>query len=188
VKGNTFVSPTNPAIHVTVDESLTYLGSLPFTIDQAAAGHRFVFVRATPDRYIERMFIIQQEGFLPSSTDTYKYPITDPVKLGSSEYRHSVSIYDNDAGMREQPGKEGDLTKQFLTARGYMLEPGLVMARFARPADPAHKHEIIFFCYENLSAYGRTILDFPENSDSAEKRDIKRRVDENCHHTFRVSE
>ena len=97
---------------MTVDQALTYLGSLPFTIDQVAAGHRFVFVRAAPDHHVERMFIVQQEGFLPSSTDTYKYPITDPVKLGRFEYRHSVSIYDNDAGIREQPGKEGDLTSR----------------------------------------------------------------------------
>ena len=41
------------------------------------------------------MFIIQQEGFLPSSDDTYKYPITNPVKLGSFEYRQTVIIYDN---------------------------------------------------------------------------------------------
>jgi hypothetical protein len=104
-------------------------------IDNVAGGNRYVFVRTTPDKHIQQMFIIQQEEFLPTSNDTYKYRITNPTKLGSIEYRHSVDIYNNDAEIREAPGKEGDVTKRFLEAHGYTLEPELVMSRFARSVD-----------------------------------------------------
>jgi hypothetical protein len=188
VKDNLFVSPNNPAIRVIVNKKFKYLGSVPFTIDNEAAGNRYVFVRATDGKRIQRMFIIQQEGFLPTSHDTYKYRIATPAALGKFEYQHSVIMYDNDAGIREEPGKESDVTKRFLESRGYVLEPELVMSRFARPADSEHKHEIIFFCYENLSSYGHKLADFPEDANTPEKRVIQQKVDGNCRRTFRVND
>jgi hypothetical protein len=157
VQGNTFISPDNPKIRVTVDKSLDYVGSVPLTIDHVAAGQRYVFIHATPEKHVQQMFILQQEGFLPSSDDTYKYTITNPVKLGSLGYRHSVIMYDNDVGIREEPGKEGDVTKRFLTAHGYSLEPELIMPRFARPADSLHKTRDCFFLLrERLRVWTQT--------------------------------
>jgi hypothetical protein len=188
VENNTFISPANPKIHVIVDKNFAYVGSVPFTIDNVAAGNRYVFVRVSPEKHIQQMFIIQQEGFLPSSNDTYKYRITTPARLGKSEYQHSVILDDSAANIREEPGKESDVTQRFLAAHGYVTEPEVVMSRFARPADSEHKHEIIFFCFENLSSYGHKLADFPEGSDNPLKRDIKQRVDENCSHAFRVDD
>ena len=187
VKKNTFISPQNPEIRVSVDKKLKYVGTVPFTINNEVAGSRYLFVSAAHDGHIQRMFIIQQEGFLPSSNDTYKYSITNPAELGDSEYQHSVIMDDNDARIREEPGKEADLTRQFLVARGYVLEPEIIMSRFARPADSLHKHEIIFFCFENLSSYGHKLADFPDGTSSPQKQNIKHRVDENCRNTFRVN-
>lgn len=187
VENNTFISPNNPKIRVKVDKRLDYIGKVPFTIDNLAAGTRYIFVRATHDKHIQQMFIIQQEGFLPSSDDTYKYGITNPAGLGSFEYQHSVILYDNAATIREEPGKEADVTQRFLAAHGYFLEPELVMSRFARPADPQRRHEIIFFCFESLSAYGHSRADFSAGPDSPNKLDIKKKVDEKCRGAFRVN-
>jgi hypothetical protein len=151
------------------------LGKCRFTIDNLAAGIRYVFIHATHVKHIQQMFIIQQEGFLPSSDDTYKYSITNPARLGSFEYQHSVIFDDNAATIRDDPGKEADVTQRFLTAHGYFLEQELVMARFARPSDPQHKHEIIFFCFENLSAYGRSLADLSKDPDSPNKQAIKKK-------------
>jgi len=188
VEQNTFTSPANPKIRVRVDKKLEYVGNVPFTIDNQAGGDRYVFVHATRDQHIQQMFIIQQEGFFPSSDEIYKYKITTPAKLGSFDYQHSVIMYDNDANIREEPGKEADLTHRFLDIHGYVLEPELVMSRFARPAGSDRKHEIIFFCYENLSSYGHKLKDFPEGSNSPEKQVIRQKVDENCRAVFRVKD
>jgi hypothetical protein len=187
VENNTFISPNNPKIRVKVDERLDYIGEVPFTIDNLASGIRYVFVRTTLDNHIQHMFIIQKEGFLSSSDDTYKYRITNPARLGAFEYQHSVVLEDNAATIREEPGKEADLTERFLKARGYALEPELVMSRFARPSDPQHKHEIIFFCFENLSAYGHSLADLSAGRDDPIKDDIKKKVAENCCGAFRVN-
>jgi hypothetical protein len=187
VENHTFISPDNPNIRVEVDRKLDYVGNVPFIIGDAVQGTRYVFVRATRDKRIQRMFIIQQEGFLATSTDTYKYSITTPAKLGNSDYRHSVIMDDNDARIREEPGKEADLTQRFLALHKYVLEPEVVMSRFARPADAQRKHEIIFFCYENLSSYGHKLTDFAEGSNSAGKQRIAQKVDENCRNSFRVN-
>ena len=186
VENNTFISPHNPEIRVKVNNTLGYIGEVPFTIDNSVSGIRYVFVRATPDHHIQRLFIIQQEGFLASSQDTYKYRITNPARLGTFDYQHSVILEDNAATIREQPGKEADLTQRFLNAHGYLLDPELVMSRFARPSDLQHKHEIIFFCFENLSAYGHSLADLSTSTASAIKHDIKKEVDDNCRSAFHV--
>src|SRR6202042_2658294 len=110
VESNTFISSDNPDIRVNVDRKFKYIGSLPFVIGKVAGGNRYIFVQANPEKHIQRMFIIQQEGFVPSSDEIYRYPITTPAKLGTSDYQHSVILYDNDANIREEPGKEADLT------------------------------------------------------------------------------
>ncbi len=188
VERNTFISPDNPDIRVSVDRKFKYIGSLPFAIEKVAKGNRYIFVQANPEKHIQRMFIIQQEGFLPSSDEIYRYKITTPEKLGSSDYQHSVIMYDNDANIREEPGKEADLTQRFLAVHGYVLEPELVMPRFARSADSERKHEIILFCFENLSSYRHKLKDFREGLDSPAKQDIKQKVDENCRSAFRVND
>jgi hypothetical protein len=187
VESNTFISSDNPDIRVSVERKFKYIGSLPFAIEKAATGNRYIFVQANPEKHIQRMFIIQQEGFVPSSDEIYRYKITTPAKLGTSEYQHSVILFDNDADIREEPGKEAELTKQFLAGQGYVLEPELVMSRFARPADAERKHEIIFFCFENLSSYRHKLKDFREGVDSPEKQDIKQQADKNCRSAFRVN-
>jgi len=187
VEGNTFISPDNPDIRVSVDRRFQYIGSVPFAIENVARGNRYIFVQANPEMHIQRMFIIQQEAILPSSDEVYRYKITAPAKLGSFDYQHSVIIYDNDVNIREEPGKEADLTQRFLAVRGYVLEPQLVMSRFARPADLERKHETIFFCFENLSSYRHKLQDFLDGSDSPEKQEIKQKVDENCRNAFQVT-
>jgi hypothetical protein len=188
VEGNTFLSPENPRIRVDVDRELHFVGTVPFAIGDAVKGNRYVFLQADSKKRVQRMFIIQQEGFLPTSNGTYKYSISNPAKLGNSDYQHSVIFDDTVARIQEEPGKEADLTQRFLAAHGYVSEPEVVMSRFARPADPQHKHEIIFFCFENLSSYGHKLADFPEGSDTPEKLAIKQKVDDNCRKTFQVDQ
>jgi hypothetical protein len=171
-----------------VDRKFEYVGRIPFTIDDRAGGNRFVFVHTSRDKHIQQMFIVQQEGFFASSPEIYRYKITAPARLGSVDYQHSVIMEDNDANVREEPGKEADLTKRFLATRGYVLERELIMSRFARPADSERRHEIIFFCFENLSSYGRKLKDFPVGSDSPEKQQIKEKVDDNCREAFKVND
>jgi hypothetical protein len=79
------------------------------------------------------MFIVQQEGFFPTSDDTYKYSITSPVRLGHADYQHSVNMYNNELEIRETPGKEGDVTTKFLRAQGYSLGPELGHVAFLPP-------------------------------------------------------
>src|ERR1700740_341373 len=89
VERNTFVSAANPKIRVKVEKNFKYVGRGPFAIEDQAQGSRYVFVRATGDKHIRQMFIIQQEGFLASSDEIYRYKITNPVRLGRSDYQHS---------------------------------------------------------------------------------------------------
>ena len=186
VEKNDFISRGNPTLTAVVDPKLKFVGSVPFSINNSVAGTRFIFLDANERRQVRRMFIVQQEGFLPGSSEIYQYPITKPFVLGGVAYQHSVILFDSDEEVRENPGKETDVTDQFLHSLGYTLEPELVMTRFARPADSEHKHEIIFFCFDALSSYGHKLKDFPDNSQSPEKEDLKQKADAACRSSFTI--
>jgi hypothetical protein len=186
VRNNVFISSENPTLRLSVDKKLKYLGSFPFQLGQEVEGHRYIFVRADSKKRVQQMFIVQQEGFLPASQDSYRYQMTHPVRLGDEDYQHSVIFDDVAARIREEPGKEADLTQRFLDARGYSLSSELVMTRFARPVDSAHRHEIILFCFEPLSSYQHKLADFADDLNGSEKQKIKQQEDQNCLKSFQV--
>jgi hypothetical protein len=176
VEGNVFRSQADPKIEVQIDQKVRYVGPVEFQIRAEAKGTRYVFVQADAKKHIERMFVVQQEGFLPGVVDTYKYPIRNPARLGEQDYQHSVGIYDDEQQIRENPGLEADLTRQFLESKGFHLERELVMSRFARPVGNDRRHEIIFFYFENRIAY----------SSEMDPTRIRERVDEHAKSAFQV--
>jgi hypothetical protein len=189
IEGNDFVSRELPSVRVHVDPKLQYIGSFPFDIDGIAGGYRYVWGEVDHGKHLKRTFIIQMEGFYPTSHDSYRYPTPNPVRLGAHEYQHNVFIADNEAEIREHPGHEPDVTQKFLRSKGYELDSQLVMSRFARIVGEDNKNEIIFFYTENLSAYIK--LSAAGLDDSAHenlKKTIKEQVDTKSREAFKVAD
>lgn len=188
VEGNDFVSQDLPKLRVEVDPELQYIGSFPFDIDGIAGGYRYVWGEVDRGKHLKRTFIIQKEGFYPTSKDSYRYPTPNPVAFGAHEYQHNVFLADNEKEIREHPGHEPDVTQKFLRSKGYELDSQQVMSRFARIVGESKKNEIIFFYAENLSAYTKlsaTTLD-EDGSQQDLKKTIKEKVDSNSKLAFKV--
>ncbi len=188
IDANNFVSQESPKLRVNVDPKLRYIGSFPFDIDGIAGGYRFVWGEVDQGKHLKRTFIIQKEGFYPSSSDSYRYPMPNPVTLGAHEYQHNVFIADNENEIREHPGHETDVTQKFLRSKGYELDSQIVMSRFARIVGESKKNEIIFFYTENLSAYTKlSAASFDDDGAHQDlKKKIKEKVDGNSRQAFKV--
>ncbi len=187
IEGNDFVSHEMPKLRVEVDSKLKYIGSFPFDIEGISGGYRYVWGEVGAGKHLKRTFIIQKEGFYPSSNDSYHYPTPNPATLGGHEYQHNVFIADNEQEIREHPGHEPDVTQKFLRSKGYQLDSQVVMSRFARIVGENKKNEIIFFYTENLNAYSN--LSAAELDDSAHqelKKTIKQKVEANSKEAFKV--
>jgi hypothetical protein len=188
IAGNDFISTEVPKLRVAIDPRLLYVGSFPFDIDGIAGGYRFVWGEVDKGKHLLRTFIIQKEGFYPSSGDSYNYQAPNLITLGNHAYQHNVFVADDEREIREHPGHEPDVTQKFLRGKGYDWDTQLVMSRFARIVDDAKKNEIIFFYTENLSAYTtKSANDLDSGGANEElKQKIKREVDANSMRAFKV--
>ena len=182
-----FSSTEFPSIQIRVDKQLKYLGSFPFSLENTVAGNRYMFAQVDKKNRIHHAFIVQTEGFLVASSDTYKYKISKPASLGGQLYQHNVVIYNEDENVRMQPGHESDLTQKFFKSKGLTWGPGLVMSRFARPVGDEKRHEIILFYFEDLTDYHRSVRDFGDNKNSGEAEKIKNAVNSNSRRAFTVT-
>lgn len=148
------MSDALPALRLTPGRGLQYLGAHPFRIDAIAEGERHVFVEVAGNR-VRRMLVLQFEGILPSSTEEYRYAITNPVELGGVPYRHSIHFYRVSDSLRESPQGELALTVKFLKQKGLALPDEQAMSRYARVVGADKKHELLIFYHESLANWGK---------------------------------
>lgn len=169
VVDNVLTSEALPRIRVAVDPKIAYVGSFPFKIRDVAAGERFLFAE-TEGRRVRRMVIVQFEGFLPEVDDEYRFQVTNPVKLGAHEYRHSTWLFDNEQSVREGTDTEPGYTAKFLKSRGLKTDKELMMSRFARPVGADRRNEIIIFYFENMADHGLKLANFNEDAEPTPER------------------
>ena len=154
MRGGVFVSETLPPFRLTPGAGLVYLGAHPFRIGAIAEGERHVFADRA-DGVVHRLLVLQFESILPSSTEEYRYRITNPVELGGIPYRHSVHLYRVSDSIREAPGSELALTVDFLREKGLTLPDEQAMSRYARVIGADRKHELLIFYHESLVDWGK---------------------------------
>ena len=163
VERNTLVSKTLPEIEIEVSGEFDYIGTFPFEIianseeyppdlqgKPVAAGDRYVFVSADSVKVVNKLFIVQLEGFLPNNDFVYNYNFDNAESIGSNKYRHNTWFYDSKKLAEENPANEGALTRTFLTEKGFSLENQFMMSRFVGLASEDRKHEILIYYIEML--------------------------------------
>jgi len=154
MRGGVFVSETLPTFRLTPGPGLVYLGAHPFRIGAIAEGERHVFAEHAGG-IVRRLLVLQFENILPSSTEEYRYRISNPVELGGVPYRHSVHLYRISESIREDPGSELALTVDFLQGKGLTLPDEQAMSRYARVIGADKKHELLIFYHESLADWGK---------------------------------
>ncbi|NAS14089.1 hypothetical protein [Poritiphilus flavus] len=184
VKDNILISKLLPKLEIKVAEEFDYVGTFEFEIianseeypedlrgKPVAAGDRYVFVSADEGKKVQKLFILQFEGFLPDNDFIYNYNFSQAETIGVNKYRHNTWFYDSAKLAEENPNNEGAKTRKFLNEKGYQLEDQFMMSRFVGLASEDRKHEIILFYIEMLKNSTGISLDEYENSISPEKAD-----------------
>ncbi|WP_411031750.1 hypothetical protein [Spongiimicrobium sp. 3-5] len=182
VQDNMLISNELPEITIKVHETFEYIGNFDFEIvansdeyekdiqgKPIASGERFVFA-VNEDSVIEKLFIVQFEGFLPSVDFTYNYNFDKAETIGKNKYRQNTWYYDSKKLAEENPANEGALTRSFLKKKGYMVEDEYMMSRFVGLASPDRKYEIIIYYLEMLRKTTGHSLNAWENKLSANQK------------------
>ncbi len=163
VKGNTIISKKLPKIEIKVDEEFSFVGKFDFEIiassdeysedmqgKPVAVGERYVFASTDENRSVNKLFIVQFEGFLPENDLIYNYDFDKSNFIGENKYRHNTWFYDSKKLAQGNPNNEGAKTRTFLEEKGFQLEDQFMMSRFVGLASENRKNEIIIFYHEML--------------------------------------
>jgi hypothetical protein len=186
VERNVLVSTRDPVARIEVDKDLKYVGAFRFDLKNMACVERHIFA-GVHNRRIKRLFIVQLEEILESSSEIYRWQMRDAIRLGDGVYRHNVWAFDTAVSIREEPEAETAKTDAFLKERGLKLESELVMSRFARVVGEDRKHELIFFYMEPLASWHQRAADFPDGVPrTPAQRELARQVSERSLRAFRV--
>lgn len=158
VRDNRLVSEYLPPLRLRVDPAFTYAEALTFDLKGIARVERHHFVDLD-GRQVRRMLLLQFEGFLPDNTKTYKYAITNPVRLGGLTYRQDIFVFSVAAEIIEEPEAELAHTARLLTKQGYTGEDTLMMVRYATILGDDRRNEFLIFYLENVSTIGHSLAE-----------------------------
>jgi len=161
---NILYSNTLPHLLIELDMSFTYLGKINFKIKDIAEGQRYIFVNASPDKKVYRLFIAQFENILPNSNQIYNYSFSQALQIDGIKCKHNMFAFSNKEAIKQKPQGEAALTYHYLKNKGFELEDEWITSRFVTVTDEKRKHELILFYVENLSETGFRILELYEDN------------------------
>lgn len=186
-KDGVLISLQDPSLAIDVDDSFTFVGRHPFTIRDVAAGERFIFVD-TDDNLIQRLFIVQFEGFLPGVDDFYRYDLTGSPVVADYPFRSNGYAFDILEAIAANPKSESAATYPYLESRGYLVPRYWMQWRSLTVADQARSKEMILFYVENVDATGLSLTDFyQEDAATAEWTDVQKELEVRANDSFRLT-
>jgi hypothetical protein len=162
VESNILTSTAQPVIKLRIADDLRFLGRVKFLLYGVADVDLFVFVSAPTGKQVDRIFLVQFEGYLDTNTHTYTYSAAHTVALNGHEYIHDTFAYPS-AAMFRNPESDSAQTMNFILEHGYTLPTDFISARFVRLLDNDRK-EILFSFVEDLSNFGHTSAEIAHDS------------------------
>ena len=187
VVGNLLDSESVPDIALQVKDAFRFVGSFEIEIEAnsdewpddlvgkpIAAGERFVFVDAQDGGLVERLFIVQFEGFLDNNDETYNYNFSNAEQLGRNKYRQNIWFYDSREQAELNSKGEGARTRAFLAEEGYQVADDFMMSRFVGLASEDRRNEIIIYYIEMMnSSIGYSLQQWEDDSLDLDRVDIE---------------
>ena len=187
VIGNLLDSEAVPDIAIQVDEAFRFVGSFDFEIEAnsdewpddlvgkpIAAGERFVFVDSNASGLVERLFVVQFEGFLGNNEETYNYNFSTAKQLGENRYRQNNWFYNSREQAELNPNGEGARTRAFLAEKGFQVADDFMMSRYVGLASEDRRNEIILYYIEMMnSSLGYTLQEWEDESVNLDRSGIE---------------
>ncbi len=163
VDETTITSTSLPAARITMDSSLTYVGTQTVMLSGATHAEQHFFVDARESR-IARLYWLQFEGKPAGSGRPYTYSSDPVVESGGRQFRANVRYYPT-SGFAGPPGSDGDHAQQFLRGVGYTLGTELMRVRLVWLLGEPAWNELMIIYVEDLADHGLTVSDLRDDSD-----------------------
>jgi len=181
------VSSDEPALAIKVDEKFKYVGRHPIRIRDVAAGERFIFTQANGTS-IEKLFIVQFEGFLDGIDNHYRYDLSKQPVIAGYPFRSNGYAFNIIEAIAENPGGESAATRPFLQSKGYSVPDELTMWRSLTVVDEARKKEVIIYYLEDLKTTNLSLAQLYKNDQAtAEWMEIQKELEVRANESFQLT-
>jgi hypothetical protein len=182
------ISREDPSLAIKVANEFEFVGRHPFTIRDVAAGERFVFVQAE-DHRVEKLFMVQFEGFLPGVNDFYRYDLAGNPMVANYPFRSNGYAFNIVESITANPKSESAATYPFLKSKGFSVPDELMMWRSLTVADKARNKEMIIFYLEDVKSTGLTLADlYVDDSATDVWINIQKDLEIRANDSFQLSE
>ncbi len=148
-----------PDTKIIVNEAYEYLGDFKFEMVELVTVERLVFAKFE-GKAVQSMIVIQIEEVLEGVDFEYVWSVRNPVRLGQHDYQHGTFFFDTAQAIKNNLGKEMDMTMQFLEQKAVPFVRGWMASRYARITDDAGRSELIIFYMEPIETTGNDLEDF----------------------------
>ena len=175
VEGQNLVSKSLPKTTIKIASEFDFVGRFDFVIKAMseeyeeslrgkpiADGERFVFAKldSLNPAWVEKLFIVQFEGFYENLDLTYNYDLSNGTKMGEFKYRNNTWFFNNKDNIALNPEGEAAKTQKLLEEHGLRTKDEVLMSRFVTVVDENRKYEMIIYYLEFADNHDFSLAEF----------------------------
>jgi hypothetical protein len=158
VQANVLTSERDPKMRIKLPSSVQYVGADRWPLLGLADCELHVFVEATPQKRVQRLYWLQFEAYLPSRPElhhTYSFSKTETLGGLLFDVRTRFAA----SSETPQPGSDVEHVQGLLRAKGYQLPEAMMSVRFVHLFDQQKRKELMIIYAEDLASTGFTVED-----------------------------
>jgi hypothetical protein len=158
VQANVLTSDRDPKIRITLPSSVQYVGGDRWPLYDIADCELHVFVEATAQKKVERLYWLQFESYLPSRPDLHHtYPFTKTDTLSGLLF--DVRARFGPGNETPKPGSDGEHVQALLRAKDYRMPDATMNVRLVHLLDDQKRKEMMIIYAEDLQSTGLSVSD-----------------------------
>jgi len=158
VQANVLTSDRDPKIRITLPSSVQYVGGDRWPLYDIADCELHVFVEATAQKRVERLYWLQFESYLPSRPDLHHtYPFTKTDTLSGLLF--DVRARFGPGNETPKPGSDGEHVQALLRAKDYRMPDATMNVRLVHLLDDQKRKELMIIYAEDLQSTGVSVSD-----------------------------
>lgn len=150
-------SAMQPDILLTIDTSLSYVGSQRWILYDEVQAEQHLFVQRT-GAGVNRFLWVQFEEYIPSAHGRYDYSSDTPITAFGRTWRVSPEMW-NVPTTEKRPASDGAHARQLLREHGITLPAQMVYERFIFLPDSTNRRELMVIYAEDAAALDVPAMD-----------------------------
>ena len=155
VDENVITSTRDPEVQVHLPPAASYIGADRWILFGIADCELHAFVKADPQRNVQRLYWIQFEQYLPSKPELHhQYNSPRHTIIGGMDFY--VDTWISTADQKPKPGSDSEHIRGLIAHAGYTMPAATMGVRLVHLLDEAKRKELMIIYVEDLAPTGFT--------------------------------